>query len=38
METGVNQFVNNDINREVAPGAFGGGDNQGQGEKKDKFW
>jgi hypothetical protein len=34
-ETGINQFINNEINSKMTPGALDGG---GQGEAKEKFW
>ncbi|UJR19511.1 hypothetical protein I4U23_022641 [Adineta vaga] len=35
-ETGINQFINNEINSKLTPGAFDGNAGQNQGEKK--FW
>ncbi|CAF1190663.1 unnamed protein product [Adineta steineri] len=38
METGVNQYVNNEINSRMDSGVFDGNTNQGQSGSSDKFW
>ncbi|CAF1207675.1 unnamed protein product [Adineta steineri] len=38
MESGVNQYVNNEINSKMDSGVFDGNTNQGQSGSGESFW